>query len=190
MRIPERLQKRPVGRDGKIIPWYAGDDPDSFDMGKTFPGRIQESIDHRSCFMCGDELGEYQSFMLTPEMTISRFSFDAPAHPNCVELIVHQRWDFDGICAIWTSKNPIAVCNPIGPIVAPGFYIGDPTAVTWYNRLGKASRQEIIDELDRVRLDFDKHAEFVALEGDCKETIIEDRFEELLRLLPPQEEGE
>jgi hypothetical protein len=81
--LPARLSKRPVDARGYPIPWfvqYVNGQPDFRIMDEA---RRAKAIQHKLCWICGEPLGRWMTFVLGPMCVIHQHSGEPPAHSDC-----------------------------------------------------------------------------------------------------------
>lgn len=88
--MPERLQRRPIGSNGFVIPWFvtARDRDGEPDFRPTEQKRAVEAIRKELCWVCGLKLGRYRSFAIGPMCAINRVTAEPPMHRECAEYSV------------------------------------------------------------------------------------------------------
>lgn len=164
---------RALRRDarGYPVPWFVkwyDDKPDFRVIGEN---KFNRAIAGQRCWICGDRLGRYLSFVVGPMCVVNRISSEPPSHRACavyaathcpflVTPRMHRRekhlpehkempgfaiLDNPGACAVWTTLafTPFATTN--GRLIE----MGEPTDVAWFAEGKPASRAQIIDAMDQ-----------------------------------------
>lgn len=186
--IPPRVQKLPVSPEGYPVPWFVQwmKDGKPCDPGEGIPdfrvmdrNKFQRAISYRCCWVCGETLGSFKSFVIGPMCTINRISSEPPSHFECAEFSVHacpfltkprmRRNENDlpehrvmggigitrnpGVSCIWiTKKYSMFQANGIL------FNIGDPSRTLWYSEGRPATREEVLDSIETGYPDLEEMA--------------------------------
>jgi hypothetical protein len=164
---PSRLARRPRDKHNRLIPWFVGYVDGEPDHRLVRLGGIRDAVRFNLCWLCGDPLGAYQTFVLGPMCTINSVSAEPPGHKDCSEYAAracpflthpHMRRRENlpedtvppdgemnprnpGVCAVWTTRSWSK---------KPGlqlFSLGDPTEVTWWREGRPATYGEALDAL-------------------------------------------
>ncbi|MEU7323328.1 hypothetical protein ABZ682_22675 [Streptomyces griseoviridis] len=163
--VPARLARRPRDRHSRVVPWFVAYVDGQPDHRVVRPGGIRDAVRFSLCWLCGDVLGSYRTFVVGPMCTINRVSAEPPGHKDCSEYAAqacpflthpHMRRRPDlpentvapdglmdprnpGACAVWTTRSWSK---------KPGlFSLGDPTEVTWWREGRPAGYCEALDAL-------------------------------------------
>jgi hypothetical protein len=166
--------------------------------------RMVLAVNHRRCWVCGEQLGRCLAFVIGPMCAINRINSEPPSHRDCAEFAARacpfltrprmvRREDNlpEGIkepAGIGLTRNPgvtlLWVTRSYRPFKVDNgwlFRLGDPEEVCWYCQGRPATRAEIMASVDSgLPLLRD------AAEVDGAEVIaeIEQRYRDLERLLP------
>lgn len=162
---PDRIKILPVDPErGYPVPWFVSWIDGKPEFRAVDPAKIAEAVRCKLCWVCGQKLGSYLSFVIGPMCSINRISSEPPTHRECAEFSVKGcpflskpkmvRRDNDlpelvrenpgmlrhnpGASIVWTTKSYRIVPN--GPSVL--FRIGDPESVTWWTEGRQATREE------------------------------------------------
>lgn len=118
VKIPPRMAARPISDRGFPIPWFVTRMPDGrYDFRFITEGRKIEALRLQRCWLCGQLLGRYKTFVIGPMCAINRISSEPPAHLECARYAVR-------ICPFLT--HPRAQRNYTGDdprIDAPGIML-------------------------------------------------------------------
>ena len=84
---PERIKRLPVDPERKypvpyFVPWIDGKP----EFRATFRETHIDCIDRRVCWVCGEPLGRFLSFVIGPMCTVNRISAEPPQHRDCSEF--------------------------------------------------------------------------------------------------------
>jgi hypothetical protein len=124
---------------------------------------------HKKCWVCGEPMGKYMSFVIGPMCGINRTISDPPSHTECAEFsavncpflsrpLAKRRTDgvedMDDAAGFAIKRNPGAVgvwttlsYKTFRPTAgAPGilFEIGDPVSLEWYANGRPATSDESV----------------------------------------------
>jgi len=165
--VPARLAGRPRDRHQRLVPYFVAYVDGRPDHRIADQDRLRDAVRFNACFLCGDTLGAYQTFVIGVMCTINRISAEPPAHKDCAEYTVkvcpflthpamRRRPDLPegtvapdgkmdprnpGVCATWTvrswSKRPEMLL----------FDLGEPTSVDWWREGRLATYSEALDAL-------------------------------------------
>ncbi|MGV9913430.1 hypothetical protein [Streptomyces tendae] len=163
--VPARLARGPRDRHQRVVPWFVGYVDGQPDHRLVRPGGIRDAVRFGLCFLCGDHLGTYQTFIVGPMCVTNRVSAEPPAHKDCAQYAAqacpflthpHMRRRDNlpentvapdgtmdprnpGVCVTWTTRSWAK---------KPGrqlFSFGDPTEVTWWREGRPATYREALD---------------------------------------------
>ena len=171
---PPAVQKLPTNKAGYRVPWFVAYIDDEPDFRVVRPRGITLAHRHNLCWICGEGLSAYKTFVVGPMCIINKVSAEPPSHRTCARYAAQvcpflvrpsmRRRDVSdvedtvapagvmidrnpGVTALWTTKR-------YKPFVAPGglegvlFDIGDANAVEWWAHGRTATRQEVLDSLE------------------------------------------
>jgi hypothetical protein len=179
--LPARLRQLPIDHRGYPVPWFVqwvdarGRETDAMTRGAIPEFRLMDgrkwarAVREGRCWVCGDLLGVYKTFVVGPMCGINRTTTEPPSHLECAEwsavncpFLVRPRMvrrDNDGLHAtaeviggvgldrnpgvalLWTTKQFAVWRDDAGK---PLIRIGDPTAVRWYAEGRPATRAEVV----------------------------------------------
>jgi hypothetical protein len=174
--LPPRMQRLPIDARGYPVPWFvAWLDADGRvvpngrgkpDFRVISPGRIQDALIFRRCWICGDKLGSMASFVSGPMCGINRTAGEPPSHLECATFAVKacpflanpemRRREKGlpegyqdaagvmirrnpGVCLIWTTRKWTVFRVENGIL----FKMGDPEHLTFWCEGRSATRAEI-----------------------------------------------
>ena len=172
--LPPRMQTLAVDERGYVVPWFVDYVDGKPEFRAMNPEKWMKAVRHRKCWVCGEPLGRYLTFVAGPMCGINRTSAEPPSH--------HQ-------CATWSARNCPFLSNPEmirrvdetvplpNPENSPGFSItrnpgvtmlwtthdysifeddkgmplitfGEPQRVDWYCQGRPASRAEVMHSIE------------------------------------------
>lgn len=164
--LPPRLGRRPTNERGFPVPWFVSWINGKWDFVNLDPRKIGEAYNRKICFLCGEPLGQYKSFVIGPMCSINRVSSEPPHHAECSEYAVKvcpflarpnakrneaaQIGKFSTGGDFSIEHNPEAnliwITKTFKPMRANDgvlFSLGEPTSVSWWKEGRKATRAEI-----------------------------------------------
>lgn len=171
--LPSRMQSLPVDERGYVVPWFVewiDGKPEFRAMsGEKWLRAVREKL----CWVCGERLGRYMTFVAGPMCGINRTSSEPPSHLECAqwsarncpflsnpEMIrrVDETIGADmsnvagfaitrnpGVTMLWTT-NTYSVFNDGHD--KPLITFGEPTSVEWYACGRIATREQVMASID------------------------------------------
>jgi hypothetical protein len=143
-----------------------------WDFQVAEPEKRRLCINHELCWICGQPLGVFKTFVMGPIAAMNRISAEPPAHIECAEFAVQacpfmvnpsfQRGSTGrddeimpaggvmlltnpGVSALWTSKKPPKPRSAAPSVILE---VGEPTVVRWYVMGREAARNQVLVALD------------------------------------------
>ena len=81
--MPERIANLPVDR-GYPVPWFVARMPDGTPEFRAMDReKWRQAVNHRRCWVCGDPLGKWLSFVVGPMCGVNRTTSEPPCHLDC-----------------------------------------------------------------------------------------------------------
>lgn len=112
---PTAMTGRPVDHRGFYVPWFvtAKTDDGLWDFVRIDPRRIREAYDREICFISGEPLGRYRSFVIGPMCCINRITAEPPSKREIAE---------------WSTRVCPFISNPMAkrPDLEDGTYNAAP----------------------------------------------------------------
>lgn len=173
--MPDRIAKLPVMR-GFPIPFFVGSGPDGDrDFRIADARKLRACVQHNLCWVCGEKLGRFKSFVIGPMCGINRTSAEPPSHYDCAVYSAKycpflsrpemKRRDHEklkamgtvtagemiernpGVCAIWTCNEYHLFDDGSGGVL---IQVGDPVSggVEWWSQGREATRAEVMASID------------------------------------------
>lgn len=174
--MPPRIAALPVGDNGYPVPWFVAWIDGKPEFRAADSTKTVRAIRERRCWVCGDSLGRWLTFVIGPMCGINRISAEPPSHLECAQWSARncpflngrqskrrKSEELDEIAApevgMMIRRNPgvtaLWKCRDFRIVNAPGgilFKIGEPVGgVEWYARGRRATREEV-DESVRTGL--------------------------------------
>jgi len=179
--LPDRIARLPVHR-GFPVPWFVTwmqeDGTTPCARGEGTPefrvitsGAIQEAVNRGLCWVCGQRLGAFKTFVAGPMCGVNRNSQEPPCHHECAVFSAiacpflskpqAKRRDGNlpegggfagigiernpGVTMLWTTKKYSLKRDPKGELL---INIGEPEKVEWIAKGREATREEIEESID------------------------------------------
>ncbi len=167
--IPDKMNKRPLDLRGYPVPWFVQFIDGRPDFRVIDSRKYALAMDKRRCWLCGQGLAKYATFVVGPMCIVNRVSAEPPSHPDCARFAVKacpfmllpqaKRRDANlpanytetpgmlqhnpGVMACWT-------CSEWQPVTAYGqdgergqlIEFGDPSTVTFWREGRRATAAE------------------------------------------------
>lgn len=168
--MPTGIAALPVQR-GYPVPWFAAEIDGERDFRVLKPGAVAYAWTRHVCWVCGQSLGPWVTFVLGPMCAVNRNSAEPPAHRECAEWSAQacpflvrphaKRRDHDkpadavepdgvmltrnpGVALCWHTTR--ADCKRREPYWL--FDIGRPYATTWWAHGRAATHDEVMASIE------------------------------------------
>jgi len=168
--LPKRMQSNALDHRGFPIPYFVAYVDGKPDFRIIDPDKMAKCFVHKKCWLCGDKMGRYMTFVVGPMCVINRTSGEPPCHkdcavfaaeacpflirPNmrrnekdipegCFENEMHIRRN-PAATALYTTKSYKSFRAGEGVL----FEMGEPENVIWYAEGKIATRQQVQDSID------------------------------------------
>lgn len=165
--MPAKMTALPIDERGYPVPYFVAwidGKPDHRVMDST---KLPSAIKGQLCWMCGQKLGAFKSFVIGPMCSITKTISEPPSHLECARFaaiacpfmmrpMAKRRTaglpeDAIEPAGEGLKRNPGAVCvwttRTFKPFRPPGggvlFRLGDPEHTEWYAEGRSATRAEI-----------------------------------------------
>jgi hypothetical protein len=174
--LPERLRHLPIDARGYPVPWFVATVDGAPDHRIADERRRGDAIRHKRCWICGEPLGRWLSFVLGPMCCLTRTTSEPPAHRDCANYAVaacpfltrphmHRRaagmpdearpapgLSIDrnpGAVCIWTCADFSLMEAHGAPGARPGFLfsVGEPHSLTFWSGGRAATLAEVEDSV-------------------------------------------
>jgi hypothetical protein len=171
-RPSRRIARLPLDKRGYPIPWFAARFQGEPDFRVYDPAKFSRALKERRCWVCGEKLGAYGYFVVSPYCVVSRTSTEPPCHEECAEFSVQgcpfltgaevrrraaalpeESFEAAGlvveespaVVAIWATLGYEVVATERGPVCK----LGDPVSCRWFKQGRKATRSEVLEAIER-----------------------------------------
>jgi hypothetical protein len=171
--LPSRMKELPVDDRGYVVPWFV----DWIDGRPEFramnPEKWIRAIREKRCWVCGDRLGRWMTFVAGPMCGINRTSSEPPCHRECAQwsarncpflnnpdAIRREDEDFNpvsrsvggvaiqrnpGVSMLWTTNTYTVFDDGRGGRL---LHMGEPSSVEWYACGKPATREQVLASVD------------------------------------------
>lgn len=208
--MPARIKKLPVSAQGYPIPWFVPWDGDEPITQAADPAKLREAVLHNKCWVCGDVMGVYKTFLIGPMCAVNRITSEPPQHRECAEYAAKvcpflikpamKRNPIDddrkrspagvfiernpGVSLVWVTRGFKRFTPRGGGIL---FSVGDPIEILWFAEGRTATRAEILASMDSglpFLMDAAKAQEATGIEGCVAD--VERSYQRALTLVPAE----
>ncbi len=170
--LTSRMAALPVDERGYPIPFFVSWIDGKPDFRLVDPAKFRRCVKEKICWVCGQPMGTFKSFVIGPMCAINRTSGDPPTHLDCALWSVkgcpfltkpkmHRREDEltesckanvagemiernPGVTMVWTTKTYNLFPDGNGK---PLFEIGEPESITFWREGRTATRAEIEESI-------------------------------------------
>jgi hypothetical protein len=168
--VPDLMRWLPIDKRGFPVPWFTPRMADGeWNFQVIMPGRIEQALKFRCCWICGKTLFKNLAFVLGPMCAITRTSSEPPSHCECASFaakacpfltrprmrrapvgeelkvvtpgILLER--NPGVCLVWVTRRFTALHASGGLL----FTVGEPIRVEAYSEGRPALPEEIEDSI-------------------------------------------
>lgn len=171
--LPTRMQARPLDERGYPVPYFVAWVDGKADHRITDPVKLQACVLRGLCWLCGQPLGRYVTYVVGPMCAINRVSSEPPSHNDCAEFAARacpfltrpqaQRRAVDpeigvnrpagvtvdrnpGVSLLWGTRDPVKPVDDYrGGIL---FRLGAPHSVRFIAEGRDATREEIMVSIE------------------------------------------
>jgi hypothetical protein len=203
--IPSRMRKLKISDEGYPIPYfvpYVNGKPDFRGMDGE---KLSICIRHKRCWLCGEPLCQYMTFVIGPMCAVTHVSSEPPSHRGCAEYAATacpfltqprmRRNEKDlpegefvgmaikrnpGVTLLWTTME-YRVFRAKGGVL---FDVCNPTEVRFMAEGRKATRTEIMESINSGLPILIEMAE---KEGPSAMKDLNDKINVAITLVPPEE---
>lgn len=168
--LPARLRAHlPIDERGYPVPWFVqwiDGRPDHRVMDER---KLALALKDGRCWVCGQQLGRFQAYVIGPMCAITRTSSEPPSHRECAEWSAracphlsrpharrrdsypdgvkdpagHAIMRNPGAVAVWITRLPARPRRADGGNAGILFTLPDPIEVLWFCEGRTATREEV-----------------------------------------------
>lgn len=162
---PPRIARLPVHR-GYPVPWFVAWIDGVPEFRAMDAKKLRRAVVDRLCWVCGEPLGSFKTFVIGPMCGINRVSAEPPSHLDCARYAARncpflknprmsRREDAvtalcspmpgvaimrnPGVTLLWTTRT----FNPFREGDGVLFALGEPEGVEWYAEGRPATRSQV-----------------------------------------------
>jgi hypothetical protein len=131
--MTRRLRRLPISENGFPVPWFVSWPGGKPDFRNADPVKLAHAIRQDLCWLCGQTLGRYKTFVIKPMGAISRHSAEPPAHRDCATYAVQAcpLLRSDCVVLLWVTHSyslvrcgPTALCRMDEPLKLQAYVRG------------------------------------------------------------------
>ena len=205
LEMPRRIASLPRDHRGFPVPWFVAWVNGEPDFRCVAEGRVAEALRSKVCWVCGEPLGRYMTFVTGPLTAVNGTAAEPPAHHDCAEdsarscpFLTKPRMRRNakdlasdaphpagpmiernpGVTLLWTTREFRAVPRGGGVL----FRVGAPHRIEWMSEGRAATRAEVLHSLEGGLVHLRAMAE---AEGPAAMAALERLSAASLDLLPP-----
>lgn len=166
------MRTLPRDKHGRPVPWFVAFINGEPDFRVIRRGAIEEALQFKLCWVCGNALGSYAAFVIGPMCAVNRTCAEPPAHRDCATYsalacpflttpnmkrrerhLPDDRVDpagimimrNPGVALVWVTRKWEEYPDPDGNSL---FDIGEPDQVYWYVHGRPATRAEVLASIE------------------------------------------
>jgi len=201
--VPARMRVLPVQR-GYPVPWFVAQVNGEYHFPTADGRKLRLALAKRLCWVCGQPLGAYMSFVIGPMCAVNRVTSEPPCHHECAIFSakacpflsrpkMKRQKDVPegaepppgnfidrnpGASCVWTCKMHQLFNVPDGGLL---FKVGPPTGVLWFANGRAATHDEVMESLSSG---LPILAGVAKQEGEAAMKELDRQYTEALRLVP------
>lgn len=81
-----RIAKLPHDKRGFPVPWFVAWDGDKPLFPVMDPAKFVQAVRQDKCWVCGEKLGKFKTFVIGPMCCVNKISSEPPCHKDCAEF--------------------------------------------------------------------------------------------------------
>jgi hypothetical protein len=174
--LPRRMRALPINEKGYPVPYFVEFIDGKPDFRVLDARKFGLALNQGLCWLCGEPLGKYKTFVLGPMCAITRTTSEPPCHHDCATFAamacpfmilprskrrtanlpansqepagIHLDRN-PGAMALWTSTSfkPFRA-NADGSRPGVLIQVGNPTSVEWYALGAPCGRGPVMDSIE------------------------------------------
>jgi hypothetical protein len=132
---------------GYPVPWFVAWIDGKPEFRVMDARKWREAVRRKLCWVCGQQLGANQAFILGPLCVINRTISEPPSHRQCAEwslkncLFVSRSHMRPNVSLLWIAKDYQVFDD--GALAKPLIRVGDPLEFEWWCDGRLATREEV-----------------------------------------------
>jgi len=171
--LPTRMASLPVDSRGYVVPWFVDWIDGKPEFRAMDPNKWIRAVRDKLCWVCGDRLGRWMTFVAGPMCGINRTSSEPPCHLECARWSARncpflnnpeqiRRTDADinneskciggvglrrnpGVTMLWTTKDYSIFSDGQGGRLV---HMGEPESVEWFASGRAATLAEVTESIE------------------------------------------
>jgi len=171
--LPPRMLHLPVDSRGYVVPWFVEWIDGKPEFRCLDPRKWVEAVRFKKCWVCGNRMGRWMTFLAGPLCGINRTSSEPPCHLECAkwsarncpflknpdqvrrtdEVIHSQLLSVGGVAItrnprvsmLWTTDTYTIFDDGKGGKL---INMGEPNQVEWWTRGRAATREEVLHSIE------------------------------------------
>jgi ferredoxin len=84
--VPDKMRRRPLDARGYPVPWFVAWIAGKPDFRAVDPNKFLLALDKRRCWVCGQALGKFATFVVGPMCIVNHVSAEPPSHLECAKF--------------------------------------------------------------------------------------------------------
>lgn len=169
--LPLRMRNLPLDERGYPVPWFVQWVEGKPEFRAMDGEKWVRAVRDRLCWVCGEKLGVYKTFVAGPMCGINRTSAEPPSHLECAQWSARNcpflnnpqqvRRDLEdtnlidsagfaiqrnpGVTLLWTTKTYSIFRDDQGK---PLITFGEPESLEWFAEGRQATREEVLHSIE------------------------------------------
>lgn len=172
-KLPDRMLSLPIDERGYVVPWFVDWIDGKPEFRAMDPRKWTEAVRFKKCWVCGNRLGRWMTFVAGPMCGINRTSSEPPSHLECArwssrncpflsnsQMVRREDADFNpesrciggfalnrnpGVAMLWTTDHYDIFSDGKGGRL---LHMGEPNTVEWWANGKMATREEVMRSID------------------------------------------
>jgi hypothetical protein len=167
------MKNLPIDERGYPVPWFVEWINGKPEFRAMDGNKFLRAVRYKRCWICGDALGRYLTFVAGPMCGINQTSAEPPSHlecarysalncpflnnPDAIRRIDEQMPMMNdetpgfhlmrnpGVAMLWTCRDYAVFDDGKGK---PLIHMGEPSSVEWYAKGIAATREQVLASID------------------------------------------
>lgn len=170
--LPPRMARLPISSTGFPVPKFVHWTDGVPDFRVIEPGWVAKCFNARLCWICGEPLGRFLTFVIGPMCAVNRVSSEPPSHRECAlyaakacpflsqprmrrnekglpedgytagNAVMHN----PGVSLVYTAHDYKPISDGKGGVL---FELGKPVTCEFYRESRLATREEVLGAIDK-----------------------------------------
>jgi hypothetical protein len=200
------MRSLPIRR-GYPVPWFVAEVDGDYHFPTADARKITAALTKHLCWVCGQPLGAFKSFVIGPMCAVNRTTSEPPNHHECAVFSAracpflarphmkrqkeHPEGATDapgimlqrnpGVALVWTTRDFWIRRAPKGTAEGFLFRLGSPSGVLWYAEGRAATREEVMQSISSG---LPLLREIAEQDGEEAIKLLDRSYTDALRLVP------